>query len=1236
LVIEFDDANVEVKVTQGGNQVEVLDRETGDSVTLKAGQYEVSLASDRNDVRLEQNSVTLTRGGKQVVRIVREESVASASAEPKAAAAPSSQPAAPAASALSDESQVGFIRRFLGHTDYIGYVVFSSDGTKALSASWDKTARLWNVATGDEIRRFADHTGGVTAAALSADGRYALTGQGDWYENGIRKKGDDYDLRLWDIDTGKLLRRMEGHRDIVCMVCISGDSRRAVSAGLDQTIRQWDLETGREKHRFDCHAPVLGLALSQDNRRVLAACMDGAVLLVDIESEREIRRYARQSARVPYVAFSPDESRFVSASDDGEPRIWNTQTGEFLKLPKHRARSLSAVFTPDGQSVLTSCNDEVVRMWEAATGKLVHRFEGHTRAATGLAVSPDGRFALSASNDTTIRLWGLPTSPQLKPPAQFGPTPLDEWLQGRKIITVSQNGKGDHKTIEDALKALQPGQVVELLDRGPYRETIVLTLPEDVGLISRAGARVELAHWRQSPGEEDPQKHRYWGWFLTAPRGLRISGLEFAGPKLPADTENATLFNVRAAGDMIVDQCRFLHNPRYGVTPDFEDPELKVFFGLSLESYLEAPHWPCRVHYDRNLVEGVSFCRLEYPAPIIVERCRLLGRRWNALTLDGNAGAVAFRHNVVHGYAGLTLYAQHPHTSYVIVNNLFDVAADPFSFWTGDKLQPAPPRQVRLENNVVHSSGSEGFNVLADHAATIAADWRVGNNCYEAAPLPVRDVAPVPLQPSDVIHSSPFAAVDTSDEDYLTPANDGPLANGGAGGDLPDYIGPLAPSADAPENAWFAELNREWKHDLGPRLKPDDVAAPLPLDQWLQGRTLRTVAQDGSGEFKTIGEALAAVKPGEAVQVLDKGPYRETFNLTLPANTGLVSEVNTQIEFSQWQPWAAFTAGKSNYFGARLFVTDGFRLSGFQFTGPKLPDDTEWAWVIELGRVRGDVTVEDCILLHTFPRYSFTPGTEEVYPHLFRGLHVDKHFTPRDAPTKICLRDCWIEGMVDFVGECRASILMERNCVIGWRPDTLYLPHQAEDVVIRNNVLAGGYGIGIRERNGHPRGARPESRYAIVNNTVYSIWHPIAALWLAPGRLNDLASPAKNVRIENNLIWSRESNGIHLHPADLPAVKDAWQVGHNAYLADPQPWRDSPTFPRQASDVIVPKPFVSDDQASADFLRIADDSPLATDGAGGDLPAYIGAFPPGPAAKDDWFARLRARIAEFRGVERED
>jgi WD40 repeat protein len=1217
LVIEPFDPGIEVQITRNGEEVKVLDEQTGNSLTLAAGNYEVSLLKAGNDVRLERDTITLSRGGHEVVRITR--------------GTPATKPAGErsqtqTAAARLENHDAGYVRRLLGHTESVTGVAFSADGRLAVTGSSDRTARLWDVASGQELKRFAGHEGGVWAVALSPDGKRLLTGEGRADESGAMIPAKKFPLRLWDVETGEQLRQLEGHRGDVHGAAISTDGRWAVSCSTDATIRLWDLESGLEKHRCDERSVVWGIALARDNRRVAAACLNGDVTLWDMESESEIKRFKGHAGAATFVSFSPDESQLASGSDDGQPRIWDIETGASLVLPKHPDHANGAVFTPDGRFVLTPCNDGILRLWEARTAKLVQRLEGHAGAAFRVAISPDGQFGLSASTDTTVRLWRLPISPALQPPSQIGPQPMDEWLQGRKIVTVSQDGKGDHKTIEGALKALKKGEVIEVLDRGPYRETFTLTAPEDVGLISRAGTRIELPEWRRAYTVEG-NKGRYWGWTLFAPRGLRLSGLEFACCKLPADTNDATAIGLRAAGDVIVDRCRVLHNPRYGmVPPDGDDPELFQFFGLAAEPFdFQAPR-PTRVHYDRNLIEGTLFVMMNDPAPVTIERCLLLGWRWNCLSLHGNPGSVVVRHNVIHAHVGIQAL-RNESTSLTLVNNLMNVVFNPAHFWASEKpAERAPlPRLVRIENNIVRTPGVQGFNVMPEEAAVMGAQWRVGNNCYAKEPAAAFNLAPVPLQPSDVIRATPFQSIDTSSPDYLLPAADGPLGSGGAGGDLPDYIGPLAPHAGAPENAWFVELNREWRRESRPPLKAEEVSPAPPLEEWIKGRTLRTVARDGSGDFKTIGEALAALRPGEVVQVLDKGPYRESFHVTLPSDTGLVSEVDTHIEFSKWQPWGAATAGKSNYFGARLFTGDGFRLSGFRFSGPKLPDDTEVAWAIELDRLHGAITVENCTVLHTHPRYTFASGTHEVYPHFFRSIDFEKHSTPRSAPTTICLRDNWLEGMVDFVGECRANILVERNCIIGWRNDALVLPRQAQDVLVQHNVIAGWHGVEIMERPGSPQGARPEARYAILNNTIYCAQCGVSPLWHVPGPLNDLAAAARNVRIENNLVASQWSNGINANAQDLAALGGAWQIGHNAYLSQPKPYGESPAFPLQASDIIAPKPFLSDDQASADFLRIPADGPLATGGVGGDLPDYIGALEPGPATENDWFARLRAR-----------
>jgi hypothetical protein len=147
-------------------------------------------------------------------------------------------------------------------------------------------------------------------------------------------------------------------------------------------------------------------------------------------------------------------------------------------------------------------------------------------------------------------------------------------------------------------------------------------------------------------------------------------------------------------------------------------------------------------------------------------------------------------------------------------------------------------------------------------------------------------------------------------------------------------------------------------------------------------------------------------------------------------------------------------------------------------------------------------------------------------------------------------------------------------------------------------------------------------KYRITNNVLDAVTYPIG-YWAVGDEKTRPAAP-KSVDIRNNIIRSRDAGGLHVGPDNLAAVKSSWKLGHNCYLSEPTGIPDA--IPRQPTDLITQKQFVSVDPKNSDFFRIASDSPLATAGAGGHLPNYIGAFPPGPAPKEgDWFTRLGKR-----------
>ena len=233
-------------------------------------------------------------------------------------------------------------------------VCIASDNSRFVSAGGDRAAFLWDVATGRVVRRFAGHSQRINALALSEDGAVLLTGS------------YDKTVGLWDLRAAsgrEPIQVLDDFRDSVSAVACS--SHRVLAGSVDGCLRTYDLRAGL-MHRDDLGAPLTHVSVSSDGRCALSVCLGGAVRLTDLASGRELATFRghRQEAYRTEARVCADDAHVVAGSEDGRLLVWEYATGRLACSAAASDRAIVSVDRhPNRMEVLAAGAEGVAQLW---------------------------------------------------------------------------------------------------------------------------------------------------------------------------------------------------------------------------------------------------------------------------------------------------------------------------------------------------------------------------------------------------------------------------------------------------------------------------------------------------------------------------------------------------------------------------------------------------------------------------------------------------------------------------------------------------------------------------------------------------------------------------------------------------------------------------------------------------------------------------------------------------------
>lgn len=342
------------------------------------------------------------------------------------------------------------------YTERVDCVCVTPDNSKIIAGFYDKTIRVWDIATRSQIAILRGYRGDINSVTVTPDASKIISGSSDGT------------IIIWDMKTYKPFTLLHGHTGSVSSVCVTPDGSKIISGSSDGTVRIWDLRTYQILKVIEAGEWISSVGITPDGKKIIAgskgrALRNGTIRIWELQSLHQLAILKGHTGIIESICITPDGSKIISGSRtlmhmgftgklDNTIRVWNMNDYQVLAvLEGHKGGINSVSVTFDGTKIISGSEDGKARIWDLGTYLLLAELpvlnrpdDYHRNVVHSVCVTHDDNMIIAGTGDGIV-IWDI---------SAYKLEPLIKNMSREQAQAVFNYLKGDHAAGWDGLKAI--------------------------------------------------------------------------------------------------------------------------------------------------------------------------------------------------------------------------------------------------------------------------------------------------------------------------------------------------------------------------------------------------------------------------------------------------------------------------------------------------------------------------------------------------------------------------------------------------------------------------------------------------------------------------------------------------------------------------------------------------------------------------------------------------------------